>query len=315
MGEQMMNRALKRGEPGWYFRLGSYFKELFGQPVYKIPLDAGFSCPNRDGTIGTGGCSYCYNPSFSPHHRNNLPLDLTEQLLAGKKKKPALYLAYFQSYTNTYAPLDQLKKLYDQALADPDVIGLSIATRPDCLSPAILDLLEEYANRCHLWVEFGLQSAHDKTLVRINRGHSADDFEKTVKLTRGRGIRVCAHIIIGLPGETPEMYAETIAFINRCGIEGIKFHHLQVICYTPLAEEYRRGEIPVFANLADYLPHLCDCLELLNPDTVVHRLASQATSADLLIAPYWPESTGQIAAAVTEELIKRGTHQGCRLCK
>jgi len=312
MGEQMMNRALKRGEPGWYFRLGSYFKELFGQPVYKIPLDAGFSCPNRDGTIGTGGCSYCYNPSFSPHSRDHLPLGLTEQLLAGKKKKPALYLAYFQSYTNTYAPLDTLKKLYSEALAVPDVIGLSIATRPDCLSPAILDLLEEYANRCHLWVEFGLQSAHDKTLKRINRGHNTGDFEKAVQLTHARGIRVCAHIIIGLPGETPEMFAETIALINRSGIEGIKFHHLQVICNTPLAAEYQRGDVPVFASLANYLPHLCDCLELLNPDTVVHRLASQATSADLLIAPHWPESAGQIAAAVTGELIKRGTHQGCR---
>jgi uncharacterized protein len=310
--EQMMNSALERGEPGWYYRLGSYFKEQFGQPVYKIPLDAGFSCPNRDGIVGTGGCSYCYNPSFSPHHRDNLPLDLTEQLLAGKKKKPALYLAYFQSYTNTYAPLDQLKNLYDQALAVSEIIGLSIATRPDCLSPAILDLLEEYAKRCHLWVEFGLQSAHDKTLERINRGHNTGDFEKAVQMTRGRGIRVCAHIIIGLPGETPEMYAETIALINRSGIEGIKFHHLQVICNTPLAEEYRRGDVPVFASLADYLPHLCDCLELLSPDTVVQRLASQASSADLLIAPHWPESAGQIAAAVTGELIKRGTHQGCR---
>ncbi len=310
-----MSSALKQGEPGWYYRLGTYFKEQFGQPVYKIPLDAGFSCPNRDGTIGTGGCSYCYNPSFSPHSREDQPPALIEQLQKGKKKKPALYLAYFQSYTNTYAPLHKLKELYDQALAVPEVIGLSIATRPDCLSAEILDLLEDYAGRCHLWIEYGLQSAHDKTLKRINRGHSVADFVKAVTLTRERGIRVCAHIILGLPGETPAMYAETIDSINSNGIEGIKFHHLQVIRNTPLVEDYRTGDVPVFVSLADYLPHLCDCLELLNPATVVHRLASQSTSADLLIAPHWPESTGQIAAAVTGELKKRGTHQGCRFCQ
>ena len=316
MREQMISSALKRGEPGWYYRLGTYFKEQFGQPVYKIPLDAGFSCPNRDGTVGTGGCSYCYNPSFSPHSREGQPPALIEQLQKGKKKKPALYLAYFQSYTNTYAPLHKLKELYDQALAIPEVIGLSIATRPDCLSAEILDLLEDYAGRCHLWVEFGLQSAHDKTLKRINRGHSKADFVKAVTLTRERGIRVCAHIILGLPGETPAMYAETIDLLNSNGIEGIKFHHLQVIRNTPLAEEYTTGGLPVFVNLADYLPHLCDCLELLNPATVVHRLASQSTRADdLLITPNWPESAGQIAAAVTGELKKRGTHQGCRFCQ
>ena len=310
-----MSLTLKREEPGWYYRLGTYFKEQFGQPVYKIPLDAGFSCPNRDGTVGTGGCSYCYNPSFSPHSREDKPPTLSEQLQKGKKKKPALYLAYFQSYTNTYAPLPKLKELYDQALASPEVIGLSIATRPDCLSPAILDLLEDYAGRCHLWVEFGLQSAHDKTLKRINRGHSVADFVKAVTLTRERGIRVCAHLILGLPGETPAMYAGTIDLINRNGIEGIKFHHLQIIRGTPLADEHRTRDVSVFDSFAHYLPHLCDCLELLNPATVVHRLASQATSADLLIAPHWPESAGQIAAAATGELKKRGTHQGCRFNK
>ncbi len=310
-----MSSALKREEPGWYYRLGAYFKEQFGQPVFKIPLDAGFSCPNRDGTIGIGGCSYCYNPSFSPYNREDQPPALSEQLQKGKKKKPALYLAYFQSYTNTYAPMHKLKELYDEALTVPEVIGLSIATRPDCLSPAILDLLEDYAGRCHLWVEFGLQSAHDKTLKRINRGHSTADFVKAVKLTRARSIRVCAHIILGLPGETPASFTETIDLINGSGIEGIKFHHLQVIHGTPLAEEHKKGDAPVFDSLAHYLPHLCDCLELLNPSTVVHRLASQATSVDLLVAPHWPESAGQIAAAVSGELKKRGTHQGSRFCK
>lgn len=300
-------------EPGWYFRLSSYFRKEFGQPVYKIPLDAGFSCPNRDGTIGTGGCSYCSNPSFSPNSNPVNQLSVISQLEKGRRKnRSALYLAYFQSYTNTYAPLETLKNLYDQALSVQGVIGLSIATRPDCISAAILDLLEGYNNRCHLWVEYGLQSANDKTLARINRGHQVADFEKAVRLTRERGIKVCAHIILGLPGETPIMYGKTIELLNRSGVEGVKFHHLQVIRNTQMAIEYSENGFTLYDRMADYIPDLCDCLELLSPHIVIHRLASQALDNDLLLAPHWPESAGQIAAAVTGELKNRGTHQGCR---
>lgn len=306
-----MPQSIAQQEPGWYYRLSSFFRKLFGKPVYKIPLHAGFSCPNRDGTIGKEGCSYCYNPSFAPFCQNKLPLTITEQLARGKKKKNGcLYLAYFQSYTNTYGPTEHLKNLYEEALAVPDVIGLSIATRPDCVSEEILTMLEEIAGKKHLWIEYGLQSAHDKTLQRINRGHSVACFVEAVEKTSRRGIFICAHIILGLPGESEQMMLETIDFLNMCGVDGVKFHHLQVIKNTPLAEEYDRGGFKVFNNIYDYIDLLCNCLERLSPETVIHRLATQAVSKDLLIAPYWSEGGGQIAAAVEQELKNRGTYQG-----
>ena len=299
-------------EPGWYYRLSSYFKCKFGHPVYKIPLDAGFSCPNRDGSIGTEGCIYCYNPSFAPFSSSTESLPVKDQLQTGKRKSnKAKYIAYFQSYTNTYAPVDKLMEIYDVALSDPEVIGLSIATRPDCISREILDLLENYARRCHLWVEYGLQSAHDSTLKQINRGHDSAAFAQAVDATRDRGIHICAHIILGLPGEDEKMILETIRFLNSCGIDGVKFHHLQIIKHTALASAYARGEVALFESASKYIPLLCSCLERLHPDIVIHRLASQVTSGELLIAPHWEESSGQIAAMTEEELKKRGTWQGC----
>lgn len=312
-----MTEQAKCGDPGWYYRLSSFFKEIFRRPVYKIPLHSGFSCPNRDGTISRGGCSFCYNPSFSPYIKGDNLFTIEEQLRRGKKKqKEAFYLAYFQSYTNTYAPLEQLNELYGRALADPEVVGLSIATRPDCIPDEILALLETYARRCHLWLEYGLQSAHDRTLKMINRGHDAAAFTDAITRTKGRGIYTCAHVILGLPGETRKMMLETIRFLNKLEVEGIKFHHLQVIKNTPLADEYAREGVKVFENAAAYIDVLCDCLEELSPKIVVQRLAGQATSKELLVAPHWPESSGQIAALVTEELRQRKTWQGsARQCR
>lgn len=307
-----MSSSEQAKKPGWYYRLSAFFKTKLGYPVYKIPIDAGFSCPNRDGTTGNTGCSYCYNPSFSPFIGNKPVASIAEQIERGKTKRSQVhYLAYFQSYTNTYGPIEQLKNLYDEALASSEIIGLSIATRPDCISEEILKLLENYAERCHLWVEYGLQSAHDQTLERINRGHGSATFTDAVKLSQGRGIYICAHIILGLPGETKAMMLQTIDFLNCLNVDGVKFHHLQVINNTPLAGEYSRGQVRVFEKLQDYIPILCDCLERLSPGTAVHRLASQVTSKDFLIAPYWPESAGQIAAAVERELKNRGNYQGC----
>ena len=305
-----MNHNHENYQPGCYYRLSRFFKHKFGEAVYKIPIDAGFSCPNRDGTVGVGGCSYCYNPSFSPFSGEK-PISLREQILKGKKKnKKALYLAYFQAYTNTYGPVKELRALYDEALADNEVVGLSIATRPDCISAEILDTLESYAGRCHLWVEYGLQSAHDVTLKQINRGHDAACFARAVEKTRDRGIFICAHIILGLPGESRDMMLQTIDFLNRCGVDGIKFHHLQVIKNTALFDQYQNGGFEIYKKAEDYIPILCDCLEKLDPHIVIHRLASQTASEDLLIAPHWPEGAGQIASMVEVELLKRGTHQG-----
>lgn len=309
-----MTKPAAPPQPGWYYRLSSFFRTRFGEPIYKIPIDAGFTCPNRDGTVGYGGCIYCYNPSFAPFSVSETKVaSVTAQIEQGrKKKKQARYLAYFQSYTNTYAPPDELKTLYDEALSDPEVIGLSVATRPDCISTEIITMLEGYARSCHLWVEYGLQSAHDETLKKINRGHSSASFAAAVKLTRNRGIYTCAHIILGLPGETDAMMLETINFINNLRLDGVKFHHLQIIKNTALADQYKDGQVSVYKRAEDYIPILCDCLEQLSPHIVIHRLASQATLDELLIAPHWAESAGQIAAAVKAELTRRGTFQGCR---
>lgn len=298
-------------EPGWYYRLSAFFRERFGRPVYKIPLDAGFTCPNRDGTVGTGGCIYCHNPSFSPGSSEREPVPVREQVRRAVQRKPErLYLAYFQSYTNTYAPVDQLRVRYDAALEDSAVVGLSVATRPDCVGGPVLDLLESYARTKHVWVEYGLQTAHDATLRRINRGHTFARFREAVEATRGRGIYVCAHVILGLPGESRSMMLQTVEALNSLSVDGIKFHHLQVIAGTPLEEQHRRGEVPVFDSPAAYIPLVCDCLERLSPHIAVHRLAARVTADSYLVAPRWQAPPAALAAAVERELKGRGTCQG-----
>ncbi len=307
------------GKPGWYYRLSSFFRKHLGSIVYKIPINAGFSCPNRDGTIGWGGCTYCYNPAFSPAEKSEKverELSVTEQIRAGIKrnaKGERRYLAYFQAYTNTYGSTKRLRALYDEALQEAQVIGLSVATRPDCVDEAVLELLESYARRRHVWLELGLQSAHESTLKRINRGHTAEQFQKTVELARERGIFICAHLILGLPGESREMALETMQFLNDCNVDGVKFHHLQIINGTAMQKQYLQGEAPVFERASDYIPLLCDCLEHLDPRITIHRLAAQVTERDLLVAPHWNESATQIAAAVDKELKSRGNWQGAKV--
>lgn len=310
----MTGQLPKKQSPGWYYRLSSFFREHFGSSIHKIPVDAGFSCPNRNDVTGKTGCTYCYNPAFAPQ-TGSAAGSVAEQIAHGKKnRKSALYLAYFQAYTNTYGPFPLLKSLYKEALQDPEVTGLSIATRPDCITTGVLDLLQSYArDGCHIWIEYGLQSAHDATLERINRGHTFNQFKDAVEITRGRGIFICAHIILGLPGESRAMIMETIHQLNKCLIDGIKFHHLQVIRGTPLAEQYRTGSVTVFKNASAYIDLLCDCLEVLSPHVTIHRLAARVTDDALLIAPCWPESAVQLAAAVETELRHRGSWQGSAL--
>ncbi len=304
-------------QAGWYYRLSGFFREKFGSPVYKIPLDAGFSCPNRDGTTGESGCSFCYNPSFSPCSKDrdssSGPLAVSEQVKKGLQHKPgAKHLAYFQAYTNTYSSPERLKSLYDEALEFPSVVGLSIATRPDCISEEVLKILEKYTQRYHVWIEYGLQSAHDRTLEKINRGHGAAAFEEAMRQTRGRGIYTCAHIILGLPGENSDMMLKTIDFLNRTKVDGVKFHHLQVIKGTGMEKQYRQGQIKLFKREIDYYPVLCDCIEQLSPAIVIHRLAGQVTSDGLLIAPQWEKSPGRISSEIETMLKERGTYQGYR---
>lgn len=301
-------------EPRWY-PFSRFLRERFGRPVYKIPLDAGFTCPNRDGRIGRGGCTFCYNPSFAPAAGSGLTI--YEQIARGKaalrRRTPrAGFLAYFQSHTNTYAPTTALRALFDAALADPDVVGLAVATRPDCVPDPVLDLLEGYARERHVWLELGLQSIRDRTLQLINRGHSAADFIDAVRRTRGRNIFVSAHVILGLPGEDREDFLATARALTDLGLDGVKIHHLQVIRRTPLAAAYARGEVRVL-TLAEYIPLVCDFLEHLDPRMTIHRLFGEVLYGDLLIAPHWEKDKAAVLAAINAELARRGTRQGARV--
>ncbi|NLX91636.1 MAG: TIGR01212 family radical SAM protein [Firmicutes bacterium] len=318
---------------GWYYRLSQFFRENFGEKIYKIPLDAGFSCPNRDGTISTGGCIYCYNPGFSPasmvREAEGKRHSIAQQVLLlqwkaekGKKERKnritsfpdnflprKKYLAYFQAYTNTYGDVGSLQERYEEALSLPGIVGLSIATRPDCLSSEVLNLLESYSRDYHIWLEIGLQSSHNRTLERINRGHTFEQFVKAVMSIQKRGIYTCVHIINGLPGEKKEDMLETIRRLNSLPLQGIKFHQLQIMERTPLAQLYRRGEIEVLTE-EEYLGLICDQLEILRGDIVVHRLLSEVTDRALLIAPRWHDSRSNFSRRVEDELKSRGTFQG-----
>ena len=233
-----MGKCKTANRPLWpaenrYYDLNTYFRSKFGERVHKIAIDAGLTCPNRDGTLGTGGCIYC-NAKGSGTGNFSRGYTITRQIEESRAKvvkrfRARKFIAYFQSFTNTYAALAHLKILYDEALAVPGVVGLAIGTRPDCISGEVLDLLQSYAQNYLVWVEYGLQSAHDETLQRINRGHDVAAFEAAVAATAGRGIQIGAHVILGLPGETAEHVRATADFIARLPIDGVKLHLLYVI--------------------------------------------------------------------------------------
>jgi len=296
-----------------YYALSTYLRQRFGCRVYKIPVHAGFTCPNRDGTISRKGCIFCWNPSFSPVAESE-PASLHEQIIKGKARKQKeghKFLVYFQPFTNTYAPVEKLRLLYDQVLKEPDVLGMCIATRPDCVPDEVLDLLEEYASRWHIWLELGLQSAHNHTLALINRGHRRDDFEDAVARSQGRGIFLCAHVILGLPGELREDMLETAVFLSSQGIQGVKIHHLQVIDHTPLADMYRRGEVKTLTFM-EYVGLVCDFLEHLRSDLVIHRLMGDVLDSDYLLAPRWNVGKAQVIGAIERELERRNRRQGSK---
>ncbi len=333
---------------GWYYRLSQFFREEFGEKVYKIPLETGVSCPNRDGTLSSTGCIYCYNPGFSSavqqkQEEKCRQKSIREQIIAyqyrlerqnayrtpgklsRKEKKPfsssesvgktadfipsRKYLAYFQTYSNTYASLSYLQEIYEEALKTPGVVGLSIATRPDCLGEEVLELLGGYAQNYHIWLELGLQSAHDRTLQFINRGHDYQCFQEALLQSSGRGLYTCAHIINGLPGENRADMLETIMKINELPLRGVKFHQLQIIKNTALENLYGEGKIEVL-DWEEYLEIVCEQLEFLKPDKVVHRLLGEVYRDDLLLAPRWNVFRGTFAQAVEKKLQARQSYQG-----
>ncbi len=286
-----------------------------GRRVHKIAIHAGFTCPNRDGSKGRGGCTFCNNVSFSPNARREPAVG--EQIAAGRaviaqRTGARRFIAYFQAYTNTYADVDHLDRLYGAALAEPDVIGLSVGTRPDCVPPAVLDLLARYRDEGHeVWLELGLQSAFDETLERVNRGHDFAEYVATVRAARARGLKVCTHLIIGLPGEGPAHAQTTLARVLEHGVDGLKLHPLHVVKGTMLANQWRRGEYRPWA-LGEYLDTAANLVEQTPPEVVYHRLTGTA-SPQILLAPDWCRYKWRVIDGIAATLQQRGSCQGSAL--
>lgn len=272
-----------------YLTFNNYLKSVFGTRVYRVPLDAGFTCPNRDGTRAFGGCTFC-DDRGSGAPTINAQLSVSRQLAEGiqrirRRFRAKKFLAYFQAFSNTYAPEGVLRALYDTALAHPDVVGLCIGTRPDCVPDNILDTLSEYDRNSFVWLELGLQSAFDRTLATINRGHTAGEFFEAVRRAKARGLRVATHLIFGLPGETREQMLETVRQVALSEIDGIKIHQLVIYKGTPMEADYRAGRLPLLPE-DDYVSLVAEALAMLRPETVVMRLVAEGTQ-DELIAPEW----------------------------
>jgi len=292
---------------------GRYAQGLYGERVHKIAINAGFTCPNRDGSKGWGGCTFCNNRSFSPNEHRSMHA-IVEQVNSGRavvrrRTGARRLIAYFQAYTNTYADIERLRALYDEALAEPDVIGIAIGTRPGCVPTEVLDLLAEYRYRgFEVWLELGLQSAFDHTLARVNRGHAFAEYRDAVYRARARGLPICTHLIIGLPGETGAHARMSLQHVLELGGEGLKLHPLHVVKNTLLARQWRQGEYRPL-TMQYYAETVCDLIELTPPQVVFHRLTGTAP-ADLLLAPDWCAHKWQVINAIQYELLQRGTQQG-----
>jgi radical SAM protein (TIGR01212 family) len=300
-----------------YRDLNSYLKGRFGERVQKITLDAGLTCPNRDGRVGTGGCLYC-NVRGSGTGAWSRGQNITTQMEAGiarlaRRYGAAKFIAYFQSYSNTYANHARLRELYDAALAFPQVVGLSLGTRPDCLPDDVLDLLASYARDRLIWLELGLQSAHDATLQRINRGHDVACFTAAATRAADRGLEVVAHVILGLPGEGPQEVAATAAYLGTLPLQGVKIHLLYVIKDSGLARLHQTGE---YACLTEdqYVNLVVDFIERLPPHLVIHRLTGDPHPEEL-VAPAWCLDKPRVLQRVREEFTRRGSRQGSGLVR
>ncbi len=297
-----------------YYDLNSYLRELFGCRVQKIPLDAGLACPNRDGLVSTGGCIYC-NSRGSGTGAMREGLSITAQVIRGKeflkkRYKAKKFIAYFQSFSNTYGPHERLKGLYEEALAIDDIVGLSIGTRPDCIDESMLTILEGYTRDYLIWIEYGLQSIHDRTLTFINRGHDVKCFKRAVELTRNRGIKICTHVILGLPFEDRDDMLATAGAVAAMGIDGIKIHLLYVIKGTRMERLYLEGRYRCLEQ-EEYTDLVCDFLEFLPPDMVIQRLTGDPHPAEL-VAPEWSLRKNETISVIKKILATRDSWQGKR---
>lgn len=296
-----------------YNQFSAYLKNKFGAKVYKITIDAGFSCPNRDGHISTGGCIFCdEGGSFSQAHSNRLSVE--EQVIVGaetlsKRFKAQKFMSYFQAYSNTYKPVNELEKIYSSSLCHKDVVGLSIGTRPDCIDEEKLKLIASYKDDYYTWIEYGLQSVHDKTLKRINRGHDYDTFLRAYEKTKEYRINVCVHVIFGL-WETHDEIMQTAQTLAKLGIDGVKIHMLVALEGTKLAQIYNQGEI-TFMSEEEYINTVCDFLEYLPQTTTIHRLAGNGLKKEL-IAPRWIGKKLDCLNQIDREFLRRNSYQSIK---
>jgi hypothetical protein len=309
-GGEVAPRGQKR-----YRTLSSYLKERFDFPVWRVSVDAGFTCPTRDGTIQQGGCLYCYSrgPRTSSEEP---PISVAEQVRQGlerlRRRHPAARaIAYFQPYTNTYASIDVLERLYREALDVEGVVGLAVGTRPDCLSEDALKLLESIGKTHEVWLEMGLQTIHDERLALLGRGHTAEQWAEAVERAAGRNIHQVVHLILGLPGEGRQEVLETVEAVASRPIDGLKLHHLMVFEGTGLAELWRRQHFPLITAEA-YIDLVVEVLEHLPAEVVIHRLVAEPSPWERLLAPRWRQSKEEILVAIDAELVRRDTRQGAR---
>jgi radical SAM protein (TIGR01212 family) len=297
-----------------YNSINDVLRREFGCKIYKLALSGGMSCPNRDGTIGTRGCIFCSEKGsgeFASPACKSIDAQIEEaKRITGNKAKNAKYIAYFQSFTNTYAPAEKLRELFTPAINHLDVVALSVATRPDCLPDDVMALLSELVEIKPVWVELGLQTMHDRTADYIRRGYGLPCFESAVARLRKAGVKVIVHMIIGLPGETPRMMFETASYIGRSGAQGVKLQLLHVLSGTDLAAEYGKGAFEVL-SLSDYIGILEECVRLLPPEMEIHRLTGDGAKADL-IAPLWSADKKNVLNRIKAAFEADGIVQGER---
>lgn len=303
-------------KPLGYFPFSDYLRGRFGCKVHKVSLHGGFTCPNRDGRCGVGGCTYCVNESFNP--QAGRPVQPVAAQMSGgmeymrRRYKAKKFIAYFQAFTNTYDTVEHLRERFDAAVGFAEVVGLAIGTRPDCVPDEVLDLVESYSERLEVWLEYGLQTAHDRTLRRVNRGHDFAAFLDAAERTRKRRIKICVHVILGLPGETHADMMATARALQPLGVDGLKLHHLYIARGTAMAKEYAAGGIKLF-SAEEYVRVACDFLERIPPDVIMQRLVGDTTSADVLLAPCWEQPKAMVLNKISEEFHRRGSTQGARV--
>ena len=295
-----------------YHTLNYFLREKFGEKIFKISLDAGFSCPNRDGKVSKGGCIFC-SERGSGDFAGDRAFSISKQfedikLMMNKKWKEGKYIAYFQAYTNTYASVDVLRAKYDEAINNEGVVGLAIATRPDCLSEEVLELIEEYSKKIYTWVELGLQTSNDETAKIINRGYKLEVFDEAVKNLNSRNIDVVAHVIFALPNETKEDMINTIKYISNSGVKGIKMHLLHVMENTPLEVMYKHGKLRLMEQ-DEYIETICEAVTLLPQDMVIHRLTGDAPR-NLLVGPMWSLKKWEVLNAIDKKMEDDNLYQG-----